>query len=395
MKVAIIHNSYRQPGGEDVVVAEETRLLEDHGHKVVSYRRSNHELDGMSKGQLLIHVKDVVYSGDSKGEIKNLIRNERPDMVHVHNTFLMISPSVYEACKDEGVPVVQTLHNFRLLCPGGTFYRSGVVCEECIGGKFWNGICHGCYRNSRSMTSVVALMLKFHQLRGTWSNSVDKYVALSEFARSKFVLGGLPPDKVQVKPNFIGIDPGAKTQPGEFALYVGRLVPEKGVEVLLAAWKKLSKAPPLMIIGDGPSKDGLQSQIETEHIPNVQLMAWKPRELVLDAIKKAAVLILPSTWYEGFPMTIVEAFACGTPVICSRLGAMQEIVVDECTGLHFTPGDARDLAEKVDSLFGDSKRLSAMSRAARSKFEELYTAEKNYSQLMSIYEQTISASSRN
>ena len=190
MKIATIHNSYQQPGGEDIVVAEETGLLESRGHKVVAYRRSNRELEGMSTPKLLLKAKDVVNSDRSKREIQQFLRNEAPDLVHIHNTFLMISPSAYAACKEEGVPVVQTLHNFRLLCPGAALSRNGTVCEECIDGSLWNGIRHGCYRNSRGMTAAVALMLKFHQMRGTWDSSVDSYVALTQFARGKFVEGG-------------------------------------------------------------------------------------------------------------------------------------------------------------------------------------------------------------
>jgi len=395
MKVAIIHNTYQQPGGEDVVVAEEKRMLENHGHNVVSYQRSNSELELMSKYQLLLQAKDVVYSQDSKREIQNLFRKEKPDVAHFHNTFVMISPSAYEACKEEGVPVVQTLHNFRLLCPGGFFHRDGGVCEECLGGNLWNGIRHGCYRNSQSMTSIVALMLKFHQFRGTWSKSVDGYIALSEFARSKFVEGGLPAEKIHVKPNFLDVDPCAKTTPGEFALFVGRLVPEKGVDVLLSAWKQLKGGPPLLIIGDGPLKNSLEAQIKSEDILNIQILPWMPRKRVLDAIKKAAVLIVPSTWYEGFPMTVVEAFACGTPVICSRLGSLQEIVVDGHNGLHFAAGDPTELANKVRFLFANCEKTVEMGLAARRQFDELYTEEKNYVQLMDIYARTIAASSRN
>ena len=395
MKIAIVHNNYQQPGGEDVVVAEETRLLESHGHNVVSYRRSNHEFDDMSSARKLIQITNVIHSRSSKNDIQALIRREKPDVVHVHNTFLMISPSAYKACRDEGVPVVQTLHNYRLICPGATLSRAGVVCEECIHGNFWSGIRHGCYRNSSSMTSVVAAMLKFHQLQGTWKESVDGYVALSEFARAKFMQGGLPADKIHVKPNFVGSDPGPKDGAGEFALFVGRLVPEKGAEVLLSAWKQLKNAPKLTIIGDGPSRNALQSQIESVHLRNVQIMPWMPRNEVIEAIKKARVLIVPSTWYEGFPMTIVEAFACGTPVICSSLGAMQEIVSDECTGLHFNPGDPLDLAEKVESLMGNPQRVAAMGHAARREFEECYTSQKNYLSLMNIYERAISAHSKN
>jgi glycosyltransferase involved in cell wall biosynthesis len=394
MKVAIVHNTYRQPGGEDAVVAEETRLLESHGHKVVSYRRGNHELDGMSKPKLLLQVKDVVHSTSSKHDVRELIRAEKPDIVHIHNTFLMISPSAYEACEEEGVPVVQTLHNFRLLCPGGTFNRAGFVCEECIGGNFWSGIRHGCYRDSSAMTSVVALMLKFHQFQGTWNRSINRYVALSEFARSKFIQGGLPADKIHVKPNFLGMDPGQKSGPGKYALFVGRLSPEKGVDILLSAWSQLRSPLPLMIVGDGPLRESLNSRVSSLGLKDVTIRSWCPRDEVLAAMKSAAFVVMPSTWYEGFPLTIIESFACGTPVICSRLGSMQEIVEDGCTGLHFNPGDSADLASKIDLALAKTEYLDAMGRAARRRYEKLYTAERNYTKLMDIYEQTIATRAR-
>src|SRR5882672_11376204 len=286
MKIAIVHNTYQQPGGEDAVVAEETRLLESHGHQVVSYRRSNHELDGMSKARLLLQVKDVVHSTSSKREVRELIRTEKPDIVHIHNTFLMISPSAYEACEEEAVPIVQTLHNFRLLCPAGTFNRAGYVCEECIGGNFWSGIRHGCYRDSSAMTSAVALMLKFHQIQGTWNRSIDGYVALSEFARSKFINGGLPAGKIHVKPNFVGTDPGPENGPAEHVLYVGRLAPEKGVDVLLSAWSQLRSPLPLMIVGEGPQRESLNSQMNCLRLKDVTIKPWCTRDEVLAAIKR-------------------------------------------------------------------------------------------------------------
>jgi glycosyltransferase involved in cell wall biosynthesis len=395
MKVTIIHNTYQQPGGEDTAVAEETRLLESRGHKIVSYRRSNHELDGMPKTKLFFRVKDIVHSSSSKREVRDLIRSEKPDIVHIHNTFLMISPSAYEACQEEGVPVVQTLHNFRLLCPGVYFNRAGAVCEDCIGGRFWSGIRHGCYRDSSAMTAAVALMLKFHEFRRTWNRSVDGYVALSEFARGKFIYGGLPAEKIYVKPNFLSADPGPKNAPGEYALFVGRLSPEKGVDILLSAWALLKSPMPLVIIGDGPLRQSLNAQINSLGLKNVTIKSWCPRDDVLDAMKRAAVLVMPSTWYEGFPLTIVESFACGTPVVCSRLGSMEEIVSDGGTGLHFNPGEPADLADKIDSVLTKTEWLAAMGRVARRRYEELYTAEKNYTALMGIYEQTIATKAFN
>ena len=389
MKVAVIHNSYRWPGGEDVVVAEETRLLQRHGHTVVSYRRSNQEMERVSKPRDLLMLKDLVQSDKSKQEIRQLLRREKPDLVHVHNTFMMISPSVFQACRDEGVAVLQTLHNFRLLCPASTFNRGGKVCEECLHGSLWNGVRHGCYRRSHVKTAAVALMLYLHRMWETWNVSVDGYVALTEFARRKFLQGGLPADKIYVKPNFVGMDPGKKSGEGRYALFVGRLSPEKGAHLLLSAWAKLRNTHPLIIMGDGPMRGTMESEIVARGLTNVTIRGWRPRSDVWNAMKEAAFLIVPSTCYEGFPLTVVEAFACGTPVICSRLGGLEEIVKDQHTGLHFVAGDSADLAAKVEWADGNAKRLTEMGRAARKDYEDLYTAEKNYAALMHIYQQTI------
>lgn len=227
MKIVVIHNTYQHPGGEDVVVAAECSLLLDRRHQVVSYGRSNHELEQMSKPRQLLMVKDIVYSNDSKRDIRGLLQKEEPDLVHVHNTFMMISPSIYEACGEMGVPVVQTLHNFRLLCPAWTLARNGKVCEECVNRGLWRGVLHGCYRDSHLMTAAVALMLQVHRYRGTWNEQVDGYVALSDFARRKFIEGGLPAEKIHVKPNFVFPDPGEREKPGHYALFVGQLWSKK------------------------------------------------------------------------------------------------------------------------------------------------------------------------
>lgn len=391
MKIVIAHNTYQWPGGEDVIAAEETRLLRSHGHSVVPYQRSNDELKGISRARQLLLVKDIVRSEHSKRDIRQLLRQEKPDLVHVHNTFVMISPSIYGACREEGVPVLQTLHNFRLLCPGATFSRDGKICEECLDHSLWNGIRHACYRQSHAMTAAVALMLKSHRLWDTWNTSVNGFVVNTEFARRKFIQGGFPADKIHVKPNCVGTDPEAKTGEGRYALFVGRLSPEKGVDHLLAAWAKLQSPLPLVIIGDGPMRRTLDSEIAVRGLANVSMKGWCPRSDIWEALKDAAFLIVPSTWYEGFPMTVVEAYACGTPVIASRLGALKEIVDDQRTGLHFAPGDADDLAAKVDWAFHHRHLVATMGRAARRKYEDLYTAERIYATLVRIFEQTIAS----
>jgi glycosyltransferase involved in cell wall biosynthesis len=395
MKILVVHNSYQQPGGEDAVFAGEIRLLEDHGHKVVAYRRSNHELETMSVMQRLVMPKEMIYSDSSKREIQKLLRDERPDIVHVHNTFMMISPSVYETCQEMGVPVVQTLHNFRLLCPAWTLSREGHVCEECVEHSLWRGVWHGCYRNSRLMTAGVALMLQVHRGRGTWRESVDGYIALSEFSRRKFATNGFPDKKIHVKPNFVQLDPGERAGPGSYALYVGRLSPEKGVATLLAAWRKSRPSLPLVIVGEGPERKSLEAETSERELSNVEFRGWLPADQTLEAVKNAAFLVVPSLWYEGFPMIIAEAFACGTPVICSRLGALEEIVSDQHTGLHFVPGDVDDLAAKIDWSFTHVQEIAAMGKAARLVYETHYTAEQNYRKLMQIYGQFVSAPSLN
>ena len=388
MKVAVVHNTYQQTGGEDVAVAAETALLESRGHKVVRYIRSNHEIAAMSRPEQLFMVKNLIHSDKSKKELHALLRAEKPDVVHVHNTFMMISPSIYEACNDAGIPVIQTLHNYRLLCPGWSLSRNGEVCEECLDRGLWRGVMHGCYRDSKLMTAAVALMLQVHRSRGTWRESVDGYVALTNFARTKFIQGGLPGSAVHVKPNFLADDPGERKSIGQNVLYIGRLSVEKGVAVLLDAWRKLGPAKRLTIIGDGPLRESLEAKTSRSRLAHVTFAGWKTRAEIFTAIRDASFVVLPSLSYEGFPMTLVEAFSCGTPVICSDRGGLPEIVNHGATGLLFKAGDADDLASKMGWAWSHPEALTAMGRAARQEFENNYTADANYEQLLQIYEKS-------
>lgn len=393
MKIVVVHNTYQQPGGEDVVVASETAMLERSGHTVIRYSRSNDEIATMTGSKRLVLVRDMIRSEESKKQLYALLRSEKPDVVHVHNTFLMISPSIFESCRDAGVACVQTLHNYRLLCPASSLSRNGSACEECIDRGLWSSVIHGCYRDSRWMTAGVALMLQTHRARRTWQEKVDGFVALTNFARQKFIQGGLPAASIHVKPNFLDVDPGEKTADGCYMLYIGRLSSEKGVEVLLRSWAKLRSRMALVILGDGP----LRSQLEeaSRSLSNVTFAGWQNRETVFDAIKNAAALIVPSLCYEGLPMTIVESFACGTPVICSGFGSMAEIVEAGRTGLHFRPADVDDLAQKIDWACEHKQELVDMGRAARRAFEQFYTAETNYKSLLQIYERAIAHASLN
>ena len=301
----------------------------------------------------------------------------------------MISPSIFNVCREEKIPVLQTLHNYRLSCPGASFYRDGQVCEECTQHSLWRSIQHGCYRDSRLSTAAVALMLQVHRMKRTWQDSVSGYLALTEFARDKFVENGIPAEKIHVKPNFVYPDPGERSASGSFALFAGRLTEEKGVATLLAAWSRLAKPIPLEIVGDGPLRRDLESQTEKMGLQQVTFRGRLSVSETRARMKQAALLIVPSVWYEAFSLNIAEAFACGTPVLCSRLGAMRENVADQRTGLHFTPGDAADLAEKVEWAWGHSRELAEMGKEARREYERRYTPETNYSLLMKIYRQTV------
>jgi glycosyltransferase involved in cell wall biosynthesis len=412
--VLVVHNRYQQPGGEDQVFASESAMLEREGHSVIRYEENNARINGGGPGAAV----SAIWSGRSAQKIGELVRRHKPDVVHFHNTFPLISPAAYYAVRKEGVPVVQTLHNFRLVCPGATLFRDGAVCEECIDQRsFRPAMAHKCYRGSRPATAATAAMLALHGMAGTWRSKVDRYIALSEFSRRKFMAGGLPEKKLVVKPNFVSPDPGPGKGEGGFALFVGRLSAGKGVGTMLSAWKELGGIR-LVVAGDGPmaaefgdvpdhqlqdlgalTPKGTVRSVRAGHDhelqdlralgqrglspstpSNVEWVGRLAREKVLELMRAAKVLIFPSVWYEGAPMAIAEAFACGLPVIASSHGR---------TGLLFEAGDAADLARTVRWAFEHGREMEAMRAEARREFEEKYTAERNYEMLMGIYEGVI------
>ena len=388
MKVLLVHNSYRDRGGEEIVYEQERDLLRSHGVEVLEYRRDNELPTHLSFCDRLKLAGKTVWSDSTWVDVRRLLRSERPDIVHVHNTLFRISPSVYWACQAVGVPVVQTLHNYRLLCPGAQLMRSSHVCEECIAGSVWHGVRHGCYRDSRLATGVVALMVSVHRWRKTWTDCVDGYIALSEFSRTKFVEGGLPPSKIFVKPNFVQPDPGLGDGQ-QYAVFLGRLSVEKGVHRLLSAWKLLYHRIPLLIVGDGPLRNELQQQVINNGLSMITFCGQVERTRAMSIVKKARFLLLPSECYENFPCAIAEAYACGVPVLASSLGSIKELVEDHRTGLQFRAGDTDDLAQTVDWAWSHPQELRIMGRAARAEYEARFSAERNYTLLMNIYHRVI------
>jgi len=390
MRILVVHNGYQKHGGEDVVVEAEERLLRAHGHSVVRYRRHNEELRGRGPLGILTAGMQTVWSKASAREVAALLAKEKPGVVHFHNIFPLISPAAYYACAEANVPVVQTLHNYRLLCPGAYFLRDGRVCEECLGRSVpWPGVVHGCYRESRAATAAVATMLAVHRAMKTWREKVGVYIALSDFARKKFIEGGLPGERIVVKPNFVDPDPGLKCGAGEYALYVGRLSVEKGLRVLLGAWGRLQEKIPLRIAGDGPLKEEIAAEIKTRELSSVELLGRRAPSEIVSLMQGARFLVLPSVCYENFPLAVAEAFACGLPVIASRLGSMAEIVADGDTGLHVAPGDSAELAAKADWAWRNPGRLQELGKAGRQEYVSKYGPEQNYKRLMGIFERAI------
>jgi glycosyltransferase involved in cell wall biosynthesis len=383
MKILLVHNQYQIPGGEEVVFEQERELLERAGHTVLTYCRTNYEAESYTGLRKLALVKNIAWSSDTSAALGRLLREEKPDVVHVHNTFMMMSSSVFEACRTAGVPVVQTLHNFRMFCPAANFIRDGKVCEECVEHTMLRGIRYGCYRNSSAATATVALIIEAQRRRKAYA---DFYVALSQFSREKLIANGIPAEKLCVKPNFVHPDPGERRSAGNYAIYAGRLSDEKGLDTLLAAWQQLQCDIPLMIVGDGPLLAPLQKMAAELKLTGVTFAGRLPRSQTQEAIKAARFLLSPSQCYENFPMGIAESFACGVPVICSRLGGMQELVEDGFTGLHFTPGNPAELADKVQWAWSHPEEMRSMGRHARLEYLNKYTAEKNYPLLMEIYQ---------
>jgi glycosyltransferase involved in cell wall biosynthesis len=381
LRVLQVHNYYRSSGGEDTVVSNEQALLAQSGHDVALYSVHNSEIASLfRKTKTFINVR---YNRAARAKLSGYLASYRPDVVHVHNFFPLLSPSVYDAMGEASIPVVQTLHNYRTFCAGATLFRNGQACELCLDGYVGRAVLHRCYRGSVLGSMAAAHMIGSHRRRGTWSHAADRYIVLTEFARSKFIQAGFPPERIVIKPNFVP-DPGfppAQVRTG--ALYVGRLSPEKGIVPLLRAWRGVDYH--LSILGDGPELMALRR--EAHHTVSFEGQVGANR--VKAAMQSALFLVVPSLWYEGLPMTVIEAFANGLPVIASRIGSLPELIEDGVTGVLFQPGNSDALAAVINTLLSDPTRLSAMSAAARRRYEALYTPEKNRDLILSIYQEAI------
>lgn len=387
MRILFVHNTYQHRGGEDSVVVAEIDLLRSHGHEIETYFCSNDDIAGMSSLSL---ARTTLWSNQTQVELADRVRRFQPDVIHAHNTFPLISPSLYWVAARADVPVVQTLHNFRLMCLNALFLREGKVCEDCMGRLPWRGVARACYRDSHAASLALSGMLALHRALGTYCTKVTRYIALNEFCRGKFIEAGLPAERVVVKPNFVDWsecrphpDPLPEGGGGRNGLlFVGRLSVEKGVITLAEAMRRLPDVQ-LRVAGDGPKASLMDGVARVTRLGS--LLGGAVREEMFRAI----ALVVPSICYENSPRTIVEAFACGLPVIASRIGALAEIVRDGETGLLFEPDNPRDLADKMTWALAHPAEMCRMGKAAQQDYALQYTPERNYRMLMDIYSAAI------
>lgn len=380
--ILIVHNYYQIPGGEDTVVANEKKMLEEHGHKVILYSRNNAELKQMSKFQKLFLPITTIFNPRTYREIKRLIKSENIEIVHVHNTLNLISPAVYYAARAMKVPVVQTVHNFRLLCPGATFYRDGHICEDCVKSGLWCAVKHKCYRGSRMQTLACVISSWFHRMTGIYGKI--NYICLTEFNKSKLLeFKQIKPEKVFVKPNFVESNCSfipEESRENQF-VFAGRLDKLKGVDILFETWKRMGdNAPKLVVCGTGPMEKWCKEFVQQNQV-NIELRGFVPNIEAQKLIANSKALVLPTQWYEGFPMSIVEAYSVGTPVICSDIGNAGSVVIEGITGTKFE-------SSSVDKMKQAVQRLQTYPEIYKTTFKtycDNYTKQQNYQQLRNIY----------
>jgi glycosyltransferase involved in cell wall biosynthesis len=381
LKVLMVHNRYRSVGGEDASTDSQVALLRGAGHEVVVLEESNERI--FELGRLHTAVRSV-WSPESYGKVDKILGKDQFDVMHVQNLFPLFSPSVYYAARRHGVPVVQSLRNFRTLCPEAMLYRDGAVCTDCVGKAVaWPSIVHQCYRESASGTAVVAAMAASHRMIGTWKRRVARYVTASEFARDIYVKGGWERSQIEVIPNFVYPDPGTGEGNGGYALYAGRMAPPKGIDTLLEAWRVGGINYPLKIVGTGPLLPDILEAAKVN--PLIEYLGVVDGDVVADLMGHATLVVAPTRGIETFGRVAAEAMSRGTPAVVAGHGGLREIVTDESTGYHFPPGDAAALADRVRLLLSDDDRLATMRVAARKEFLERFAGERVLARWVDLY----------
>ena len=387
-KVLVVHNYYQIPGGEDTVVANEIKLLEDHGHEVLLYSRNNTELKTFSKVQKLLLPITTVFNPKTYKEVKKIIKEKNIDIVHVHNTLNLVSPSVYYAARSCKVPIVQTIHNFRLLCPAATLYRDGHICEECLQKGILCSLKYNCYRGSKLQTLACVLTSKIHRAMGIYKKI--NYICLTEFNKNKLleINNGkrkklILPKQVYVKPNFTFEELDcSNAEDGKYYLFVGRVEKIKGMDVLIEAFSNLPEET-IVIAGKGTELEYYQEQMVQRNLKNVSFLGFQKKEQVQELMKNAKAMIVPSQWYEGFPMTIVEALSAGTPVIGADIGNISSLVKQGVNGWKFKYDSPQELVNAIKLCNRTPRKNLNVS------CDGAVLAEENYKVLKQIYENAL------
>ena len=384
MRVLVVHNSYQIPGGEDAVVGGETELLQQNGVDCRLYSVTNDSISSIAAK--LSAGGNRIYNFRARSSVLQAIRDFRPDVVHVHNFFPLLSPSIFDACRDASVPSILTLHNFRLLCPSALLYEDDDLRERSLHRPCWWTVPRRAYRNSMAATLALSTMVEFHKRSGTWQSKVDRFLALSEWARAKFIEGGLPADRILVKPNAVARPAGVALKRRAGALFVGRLDNQKGIKTLLTAWNEVDY--PLRVIGDGP----LAPLVQKAAGGKIEYLGRQPRDVVQREMLAARFLVLPSSGHEMFPLTVVEAFAAGLPVLCSDLASLSSLVVDGVSGFTFASNNPSALAARARWALRSQNALDEVSRNASQIYSDRYSPEANFDALLKIYSASKTAS---
>ena len=392
MKIFLVHNFYGStaPSGENTAFVSEASLLRNRGHSIVEFTRNSDELLHQGLYGTVRGALGTVWNPLSLRKLKSALREIKPEIVHVHNTFPILSPSVLYATSDLDIPTVMTLHNYRIGCSAATALRKDEPCTLCLDKKsVLPALRYGCYRDSRIATLPVSLMIALHRAKNTWKKNIDAFITLTEFQREKMIQFGIPEASLFVKPQFLENPPEPLPwqRRESKAVFIGRLYPAKGIHILIDSWKKWGKsAAPLEIIGDGPMRNELMNAAgKSEAASSISFLGNLSHAEAMRRLSSAKLLILPSLCFEGFPMVVQEAYAYGVPIAASNIGSLPYLIPENRSGTLFVPGNAESLLASVQPLLADDKQLRLLGAQAKQEFDSKYTAGKNYDILMSIY----------
>lgn len=412
MKVLMVNNFHYPRGGGERVYLELSSLLQAHGHEIIPFS-TQHRLNLPTKhaDNFVSHTdfpsflgkktslrtkmrvaERIIYSKESKRKIEVLITEMKPDIAHLHGIAHYISPSILPAIKKAGVPIVMTLHDYKLICPNSNFLSKGEVCERCKMRRYYNVILRQCKRDSFSASLLAGIELYVHKLLQIYERNVDVFIAPSKFLGDKIREYGIRNAIVHI-PNFIDMKSSTPHfKEGKYAIYFGRLSPEKGVMTMLEALKILDSLP-LHIAGTGPSEDAMRAFVSEHALSHVTFHGHLSQNELIPLIQGAAFTLLPSEWYENYPMTILESFARGIPVIASDIGALPGLIHDGSNGLLFPPGDALQLVEKMQFLLDNPTKALAMGRRGYEGIKENNSPDKHYLQIIELYRHLLNSKS--